>query len=403
MPSLQYLSEIAGSVDEIFNDAADDPKIAPKRKPTLDAVTMACVRVVEKRSVAGAAALVRDDLQEAYDMYTITFGDRPEVGPDESAEARDAWDEKLDELVEGQFQPYADILSNDWMAVHTIDTRLHEEGAVDKLAEAFGKEVYKQLCWQAGEGPTAGKLKSPMQILSSAGIMQSAIIGRFGDRIVQEQQDVADKVQDVLDGNAEPYGTVAQLDDVLNKIFHHVGIDAISDEDTLMAELELVCDSDDILAQGAGSRLGLTADEVVPLQMLSLDQGSEAPATVYAMLSARAALPPMPAPPPAPASTAPAPIPPSPGQGAKPATNSDAIPSEVFALLDEHGGVAGSKMAEDLGVSRATYNNYVKGKTQLKASPEQRETLRAQLVADVNGLRAALSLLDGGTVWQPVE
>lgn len=382
--SLQYLTEVCGPADDIFAEAAGNPKIAAKKAPTLEAVLTAVVKVVEKRSVEGAANLIREDLQDMYDMYTITNGDRPqpETAHDEPViAAREAWDTGLDDRVEALFTPeYGNVLSNDWLANNTIDTRLNEEGGVDRLADAFGKEVYKQLCWQTGEAATGGgKMKSPAQILANAGITQSAVIGYFADRLSTEEGGNRSIDATIYADLAAPTET-SEIDVVMDKVFEHVGIDY--DVDGVRDELELVLDDDEVLSAGAAGRIGLVdVADIYAVQRFGLDRGAETLDVLSAMLLDR--------------SLAAKDGPKATGKPSRKADapKGDAIDPLVLSLLQQHSAVPAAKMAERIGVSRATYNNYVNGKTQLVPDNEQRATIRTQIEADLNGLQNALDLL----------
>lgn len=376
MASITYLTEIAGTTDEIFADAMGDPKIAPKKQPTLEAVLTAIVKVVERRSIAGAAELVRDDLEELYEMHVLMFGERPLEGDDTQAD----WDSSLDDKVEELFKPYADILSNDWMAVNTIDTRLDVEGAFDKAATSFGKEVHKQLCWQAGEAVTGGgKMKSPAQILASAGITTSAVLGKFADRISTAEG--GNRTADAPAPEPTPSDT-PELDAVMDAVFERVGIDY--DVGATREELELALDDDEVLAMGAAQRIGITDEQGVnALQMFSLNEGAQALDKLMSMLADRSLAAKDPKPKPARA---------TPAKRASELDNPGLDPL-VLSSLQTHSGISAATMAERLGVSRATYNNYVNGKTVFHPDDVQRQTIREQIEADLNGLQNALDLL----------
>lgn len=381
--SIEHLTEICGPSADVFTDAAQDVKIAPKKKPTLEAVLTAIVKAVERRAVAGAAALIRDDLEECYEMHVLMRGDH-EAAAAQGDDPLEAWETALDEAVETLISPYKDVLSNDWLGRETIDTRLWEEGALDTFATSFGKEVFKQLCWQDGKPEEGGgKPKTPAKILASAGITTSAVLGQFGDRISKAEGGNRD------DGSAataaQPQAEPTELDTVLDTIFERVGADF--DIEGIQEELTLVFDDDDLLAKGAAQRLGIEDEgDINTLQLLGLNEGDGAAKAVIDGLLARKT------------GAAAAPAAPKRGAGRKPAAETpagDPIPTEVLALLAAHGGTPNAQMAEKVGVSRATYANYATGKTQLVPTDDQRAALRSEVVAHVNGLLQALAQIDG--------
>lgn len=366
-----YLSELIPDVALVFEAARNNPKTHAKKKPDINAATHAVLKAVEETCVAQAAEMVRETLSDMYDMYEINNGERDEKP---EGQERDDWDSGLDDQVEVVFTPYAEVLSNDWMAQHTIDTRLYDPNfGVDALALSFGKEIYKQLCWQTGEGPTAGKLKSPAQILANAGITAEDIATQFADRL-------AGAPSSELPPSLVAAEFDAEIDDVLRKVFERVGVDHVVDD--IRAEFDLSLDDDEILANGAGGRLGLTPDDVGVLQMFAIENGtSEAVGYFMGVLADLASQPP--------------------AANAKPkrapkaeAVSGDALPAEVIATISAHGGTPAATLAAGIGVSRATYNNYVNGKTSFVPNDDQRAYLRGRIVEDVNALLVALAAVD---------
>lgn len=367
MASIQYLTEIAGGKAAILEQAAADPKIAKKRKPDQDQVVIAVVKVVERRSIAGAADLVRDDLQEALDTYLLVQGDRF------MADDPDEWDSGLDDKVEAIFAPYNDVLSSDFLATATIDSGLAAEVGVEAVAQKFGKEVYKQLCWLAGDKDTPGKLKQPLQILTSAGILTSDILGHFGDRI-----STSATPEPVAETPEEAKAEASTLEAAVRGIRGQV----VYDDDTLSN----LIDSDDIIAGSAAVQLGLTPDMALPFQMLAFDIGDAAAVEkIKEMLSVDYEYigePTVPAPPPVP-------TPPKAGKGDGPRMN------DVLHALKAHGGTALNDLATLVGVSRGTLNNYLNDKTDWTPDDDVRGRVLLRIEEHMAGMMSARALLEG--------
>lgn len=373
MASIQYITEIAGGKDAILAEAATDPKIAKKRKPDADQCAMAVLKVVEKRSIEGAASLVQDELQEALDAYIIDQGER------DWFEDKDEWDSGLDDRVEAVYKDYNDILSADFLATATIDSGLHVENGVANAAKAFGKEVYKQLCWQAGTKDIPGKIKQPMQILASAGIVMSDVLGYFADRIDGgSQQEAAEPVQEQ---------TVAEVSD-FNECMARIRAAGLVD---LAVEVAAnLVDSDDALAQGAATQVGLDAEDAVTFQMLAMDMGEDAAIehVIATLKSGAEYVDDTPAPPAAPASSVPPPPP------AAPAAKSAVALNKIAQLASAHGGTASGDLATLAGVSRATWNNYLNDKSEWKPDADAIGRIRGNIEGHMKGLQEALDILD---------
>lgn len=388
MASIQYIGEIAGGKDAILAQAALDPKIAKKRKPDLDQVSLAVVKVVEQRCIAGAADLVREDLQDALDTYKLIVGDRF------MADDPDEWDSGLDDKVEEIFKPYNDVLTQDFLATATIDSGLWIDNGVDTVANKFGKEVYKSLCWLAGDRDRPGKIKQPMQILASASILTSDILGYFADRIVNADTPPIAAEDAVATEIAEEKAAAMQLDTAINQLRLFVQNEnfGLPIDPEVLAGL---VDSDDILAGSAAQQLGLPADAAMPFQMLAFDKG-DAGAIGYIQQQlaldyvdevsnvSEAAY------------TTDVPPPPTVASTPKAATKGDGPRmNDVLKTLKEHGGTTLNDMALIVGVSRGTYNNYLNDKTDWQPDDEAKQRVMDKIEEHMRAMMTARALLDG--------
>ena len=177
--------------------------------------------------------------------------------------------------------------------------------------------------------------------------------------------------------------TATSAEDLAAKIKSHVGNDF--DQMTVYEDLELACDDDEILANGAGKRLGLDEDDVQALQMVVLEYGEDTADHMIELIgnaSAGKADKPK-----AERKAA------APKKDAKPAEG--AVDANVLVLMKNHGSTKDTEMSATLGVSRATYNNWLNGKNAFSPDGDQYSAVRDELVRNINGLLEALATLDG--------
>jgi hypothetical protein len=366
---IEYLTELLPRGSEaIIAEAMKDPKL--KKGRTAETCTAAVLKVVASAAQDEAKSLVREAIQNAYDLCEIRYGDRKFLDGDEAVEFDADIGTALEEDV---FAEYKENLSNDWLATFD-EIALHEDGGAERLATSFAKELYKQLCWQAGNDPaTAGKLKTPAQILSNAGITPNDIVVAFN---LSGEPVSASSAEE----HREPPG---DIDGVVSKLFERVGKDYVADD--VRSEVELLVDSEDILANGAAARLGLDESDVATCQALSIDEG-DANAVEIIMTALDAAR------------TGVFQSKPLPGKpGRKPATEAGTgspVPAAALAALVAHGGSSATVLAEGIGVSRATFNNYCNDKTPFIPTEDQRAYLRGVVTSHRDSLDTVLDELD---------
>lgn len=346
--------------------------------------------------------LMYTKLQQAYAAFVTAAGQRPTM---EGLQA-DEWDSAIDDDVQTVVEEYATQLSASWLGEKTVDTRLHVAGELDKLAASFATEMWRQATY---------KRDTPAKILSSAGVVMNDIA------LFAQRYNAQPKMELVPDMN---------MNGVLNKIMLAGGGSA-----DVFGDLGLVLDdsTDDFLVSQASQRLGIDTDDVDTLRMAAmggytaadmnalieagdiLDEEADEPTPVataaaeepeteedLSELIGDAPAPAAEAPPAAPqapvvqTSTAPPP-PPAKGKrkGAKdePPAGTTVVPAEALQIIRDHANVKDEDAATLLGFSRATYNNYVKGKGVFYASETQRDTLRKLVEKKVEALNAALEVL----------
>lgn len=361
------IEEYLGEQDDLLTEAMDHPTLAPKRKPTIEVALKTVLTLVERRVRENIAASVLPELQHMYDMYGVMYGERNDLSEAFIMRGEivnmDDWESGLDDAVEALLEPYQVYLSADWLGNHTIDTRLWEEGALERYAADVGKEVYKQLSYG----------KTPAQTLSNAGILQSDV-----DLYLTQHLASATEEQD------EPMAeNTAELQSVIAKIATYVG--SAYDPTVIYDDLDLVTNDDDILADGAGGRLGIEHNDVVVLQLFAMDHPEDAADELARIVGEAVAA----------GNTK---EPGKPGRKPKPKPENavaNALSPKVFELLSNHSAAKDTDMAKGLGVSRGTLTNYRTGQSPFAPDAEQYATLRGQVVADVNGLLQALALIDG--------
>lgn len=364
-----YLQEYIGDKDTVLTDAMKHPAMSPKRKPTIDTAMKCVVSTLEFNVAQNIRKMYEPQIVELYEFYCLENGEYDSV----DEEQRDDWGSGIDDKVEALFEPLQATLSADWLARYTIDTHLEAPDGCAKLAEALGKEVFKQLAYG----------KEPGQVLSNAGIMRTDVEIYFEQHMKpKSQEETQAMANETMDG----------LADVISTIKAHIGTDY--DELDVRSDLESICDDDEIL-QGAGaSRLGLSEADLQVVQLYVLDIGeNEAVDTMFNMIKADA--PAGAVPPPPPGAPVPTPMAPTAPAAPKAQTSHGFDAKYVLTMLKEHSAVKETELATEIGVSRSTFVNYGNGKTAFAPTDEQLQTLRNRVLEDLNGLYGALCNIDG--------
>lgn len=358
-----YIEEFVGDRASLILEAFQHPLMLPKRNPSIEVALKAILITLEARVKGNIAATIEPKLQHAYDMFTVDYGDHPsQPGP-----LADNWESALDDMVEDLCEPYQAYLSADWLGTNTIGCMLWQDGEILKFAASMGKEVYKQLSYG----------KTPAQTLANAGIVQTEV-----------DLYLAEHLSDATNPNEDDETMLApspQLAAVIEKIFNYVG--AAFDPMVIYADLELAITDDDILAQGAGARMGLDNNETVVLQLYGMDNGEDAAEPLLQLLIQRRDFEDIAKPEGKKART----------RAAKPAEGVamvNAIDPKILTLMKDHSGMKATELSKELGVSRGSFDNYERGAHGFAPSPDQAAVLRSHLVTDINGMLLALSLLD---------
>lgn len=372
-----------------------------KNMPNIDTFMKVIGNTIEDFVSTHVSGEVSDLVTPMYEEYEMLNGPRDTSG------SRDEWDSGLDDALENCIEDYMPVLSADWLGRNTIGTMLHEEGAIQKFCDSLGKEYFKQITWEGQ--------KSPAKVMSSAGITKEQAEEALANHI---EKSTATKETTMVEDNAT-------LDSVIAKIAAHVGSDY--DQLTIYDDFDQVSDDDDILAQGAGARLGLDNEDVSVLQAERMMHGGETPDVLAKMLEAAlgetvegtpakkggkkgsvasakksqsksetpaAAPTASPSKKKAAAKKAPPPVADD-TDAASEAEGEGVVDAEVLQTLKKCGAVD-TEMSAGMGVSRATYNNWANGKTEFELNEKQIDFLRNEIVSRVTMLLEALAKVDGG-------
>lgn len=405
-----YLQDFTPTKDIVLGKALRHPAMQPKRKgsATVETLLKAIVSELETMTIEHVTKTYLPQFVDAVDLYVLINGDYE----DGDEEAKANWSEGMDNAIEALLEPLTPVLSANWLGINTIDTHMEDKNAPLRLAQSLGREVFKSFSYG----------KEPGAILSNAGITRTDVDMAYEEHMRPksevEKQEMATEAE-------------SNIALVVQHIREHVGADFEMME--VYEHLESLCDDDEILAGSAAQNLGLSQADINAAQVYALGAGG-ASAAADALLkmvqewtpgeAVEAAAPPPPPPPAAPAAPAapsapppppaapgtppPPPLPPVAAPGATPpppmAAPGDAVDgNKVIQAIDAHSAVQATAFAAALGVSRSTYLNWGKGKTAFNPDNAQRETLRSQLVGDLNGLYAALCILDGVPVEREYE
>lgn len=363
--------------DDLGNDIAGQEKALKKTIKGDDRFVTAAYDTVRHYCVINTERGIIETLREKYDEYTMFNGERPPVPGGDPAE----WDSGLDDAVAEVFAPHVESLSADWLGKNTVDCRLHEDGEVAKLARNFANEVWKNV--------TTGK--APLAALAEANVSLEWV--RY----------VCTGSTEAPEADTPPSFDMGGVVETLKAILAVAG--EAFDPMALYDELDNASDTDDVLAIGAMQRLVPHVDEsghrYYALQLQNFRAcNAEAPDKLLEMLTALATNPSaydnLPT-----AVVDDVPLPSERKSRSRPKKSEPqeaplgAMDHRILALLKDHANVADKELAEKIGVSRATMNNHVNGKTPFIPSDAQRDYIRNTVWEHLEGLLEAFSRLDG--------
>lgn len=334
--------------------------------PSIDDALRATVNAIEYQTIYTVAEKVRPLLEDILLNAELIDGAYDEV------DDKTSWEAAVDDQVEAAIEDYVPVLSADWLGNHTIGSGLWEKDGVEKFVMSMGREMYKQL--------THGK--TPVQIMSAAGVVRADVEARLAIHNQPKEEKTMTETKE-------------ELEAVIQKVAEYVGKDY--DVMTVYDDFDLASDDDEGLAEGAGARLGLEAEDVEWLQMERLEHGDDTAQKLVDMLDAAVK------------GTKKKPAKKAAAKAEKPAAKPKAKAKDEDAAAAAEGGVSADSLqklkeactfkdadvAQRLGVSRATFNNWVNGKTACDLGGEQYTTLRDEVVGRINLLHECLAELDG--------
>lgn len=359
---------------EIITEAFKHPvmRIKPRAAnpyTSIDDALRATVNAIEYQTIYAVAAKVRPLLEDILLNAELLDGAYDEV------EDKNSWESAVDDQVETAIEEFVPVLSADWLGRHTIGSGLWDKDGVEKFVMSMGREMYKQL--------THGK--TPVQIMSAAGVVRADVEARLAiHNQPKEERTMSEDKQ--------------ELDAVIQKIADYVGKDY--DVMTVYDDLDLASDDDEGLAAGAAARLGIDEDDLEVLQMERLEVGDELAQKLSDMLEAavKGGAKKKPAAKKETKPKAEKPVKPKAEKKAKEdaaAEAEGAVSSDTLQKFKDACVFKDADVAQRLGVSRATFNNWVNGKTACELGGEQYTTLRDEIVGRINTLHECLAELDG--------
>jgi hypothetical protein len=358
--------------EQILTAAFSHPalQIGKKSKiaPTLEEAMAVVVRTIEYEVTSNVAQAMEPVFVDILEQHELLDGDW------ETSDYRSDWEAAIDQKVEDSIAEWEPFLSADWLGRNMIGCNLHVEKGCYKLAQSLGREVFKQL--------THGK--TPAQVMSSAGVVTAEVEAALNNHINAFNQSLQENANMAYEPPEDLMEVIARIADHVGKDFNQLAV---------YDDLDLASDDDEILANGAGERLGIDHEDVAILQAARFEHEGDTAQVLVTLLEEsfsnkkKAAKK-------KPTAEAVAAAETKAKSKKKTKTTEGAVSANVISTL-KNIGADDKTMAEGLGVSRPTYNNWGNGKSACVLSDEQRAWLRGQIVERANGLLEILGELDG--------
>jgi len=369
------LEGLVGSKDDIMAEMLRHPSVNGKKSVTPETALKAAYNAVENAVIVNVQAMLQPQLNEAYDLHCMIAG-----GPDDITDANaDDWHEALDTAIENAVQPYNEYLSQDWLGKNTIDTRAHEQGRIEAIAKSAAMECFKQVC----------STRKPGQVLAAVGNLKS------------EVEAVLESVTDDDNADAQPMAVQALKEIASVLSIFYVSADTF-DFANLKDELDSLTGTDEVLSGGAASRLEVNEDGMRALTKYrnvlasggNGDPMQELVGMVEALLENPSAYDDLLV---SAAKAAKAEKPKRNTAKGKEAAAADAaangLDPEVLAILKARTTVKDKDIGEQLGMSRASFNNKCNGKGDPITEPEHKRIIRDILIEFRDDLTRAVELI----------
>lgn len=345
-----YFPDKADMLDLIFKH----PTMKPKKHPSVEQAMKTAVSVVGKTLTTAIADELLPVFKGILENKEMLEGSFEEVGE----ALQDDYSSDLDDKVEASLEPYLDYLSADWLGVNTIDTQLHVEGEPEKLATSAGKQIVKMLSHEVKDVGA--------KVISRAGVVEADLIERLE---AQQNQTKEQKEQTLAEEQND-------LDAVIARIVERVGKDF--DIMEMYDSLELASGDDEVLAAGAAARIGAEGDDVQQLQLVALTEADPAQFLLDKITEV--------------ANSAKKP---AKKAKAKARTKTDGTPPEgsmdvmILKAIKEHSAIKDTELSEKLGISRTTFNSWLKGSSPFAPDEDQIAVLDELLRGDIDELSRA--------------
>ena len=154
-----YISEHADAPDAIIATVIASPAV--RKSPNVETALKEAAKVAEKSFKANLAAKVNDEMTDLVDGFTLINGDwSTDMAETQGIQAKSDFESALDDIVEAYTEPYTELLSANWLGLHTIESGVWLPDGPQAFANNFAKEVFKVIASD----------KTPAQMLASAGI-----------------------------------------------------------------------------------------------------------------------------------------------------------------------------------------------------------------------------------------
>lgn len=386
-----------------------------------------CARMLTEQYVKG---LFRERFTRMLDQYILTNGP---YGA--NAETRDEWEAGLDDQIENILQDFSSCFSASVLGVVCVDARIWEAGNLETTLDVLALDAWRVMTHTISSGPIRDR--------DVVQLTPARIASMLGFRDGTDETAALPAVPSTPDDLSRFFMPAPSYEEILSKLRAWT---VKTPGGSLIAHLDNVMDTDPGLSESSARILGLTGLEVQFLQNSGLGvndicfgvSGAKeaikpvenpmndvnallglppipAPAAAIPALPGLPALPPLPAAAPAlPGlpSLPPLPAPASPVTASLP--NPPAIPEPVRktrktkasatpaagtlskeAVMAFKSNIAGTDetIANALGLSRQSYNNYAAGRAPFIPSADQRNTMIAMVDAQIKALHDVRALL----------
>lgn len=416
------LESVTGGKSAILSALQVHPHWTATRFKTTKLASDLALQIAKDRSTTYFHAVVMTPLQEAFTRYVTVNGERP---PQE--ELASDWASGLDDELYAVFEPHAHLVSSTWLVtISDVTPSTIEE--VEKMAASFAAEVWREQTWQKTDNQklsAVGIVLDDLQaiMLSHAQTQENpdmnvnAILNKIILNFIPEEEleghldNASETERPLRETGALALGITNEEADYLAVIRAQGGsvIEgwcAVINRGVLQPVEEAAAPAP-VPPPPVPDPLAIPAILVREPPPVSTASPVPPPPPVSSVATASGTVPP---PPPQAAtgqagSTVPPPPPPvNPGavtttgtppskRGRKAATQGGppegTVPAEALIAIKGASGLKDDDFATRLGVSRPTFNNYLRGKGYCQPSPDQRKNLLAMVDAKIGELEAA--------------